>query len=70
MRLLFYSVLLIGSYEELDCLGSALTFATSDVTTKLTHVQNRTREMIDAGIITTPYEEVTIEVCLGSRSYR
>lgn len=62
MRLLYYFVRLFRKNKDIDCLGSALSFATSDVTTKLTHVQNRTHEMIDAGIITTPYEEVTIEV--------
>lgn len=34
----------------LDCLGSAMSFATSDVTQKLNHVQKRTQEMIDNGI--------------------
>ena len=43
------------------CLGSALSFATSDVTTKLNHLQNRTKEMMMSGLITSSYEEVIIE---------
>ena len=53
---------MIRDMNQLDCLGSAFSFATSDVTTKLNHLQNRTKEMMMSGLITSSYEEVIIEV--------
>ena len=45
-----------------DCLGQALSFATSDVTTNLDHITKRTKEMIEQGLIKEPYEKVSLEV--------
>ena len=53
-----------GHLDGVDCLGQALSFATSDVTTKLEHVTNRTKEMIETGIIGGPFESVTLEVAM------
>ena len=59
---------MIKDIHQLVCLGSALSFATSDVTTKLNHVQNRTKEMMMAGLIDSSYEDVTIEVGMDKSS--
>lgn len=66
---LLFSTSSESEHNHVDCLGSALSFATSDVTTKLKHVRNRTNEMIEAGILTGPAENQSIEVCVHAPSF-